>query len=56
MHATAMLGTAGMKAREALQEWLSAAYSMGDVLRVGEGRPAPGSMPESIPATSARSP
>lgn len=33
MHATAMLGTAGMKAKEALPELLSSADSIGDILR-----------------------
>ncbi|MFC8535889.1 NAD(P)-dependent oxidoreductase [Streptomyces sp. NPDC057249] len=39
MHATAMLGTAGMKAGEALPELLSSADSIGDILRAGEARP-----------------
>ncbi|MEU3501798.1 NAD(P)-binding domain-containing protein [Streptomyces hundungensis] len=39
MHATAMLGTAGMKAREALPELLSSADSIGDILRAGEENP-----------------
>lgn len=39
MHATAMLGTAGMKAEEALPELLSSADSTGDILRAGEERP-----------------
>ncbi|MFE9127306.1 NAD(P)-dependent oxidoreductase [Streptomyces sp. NPDC007148] len=39
MHATAMLGTAGMKAKEALPELLSAADSIGDILRAGEQNP-----------------
>ncbi|MET7322621.1 NAD(P)-binding domain-containing protein [Streptomyces sp. NPDC005549] len=39
MHATAMLGTAGMKAAEALPELLSTADSIGDMLRAGEERP-----------------
>ncbi|MEW2297542.1 NAD(P)-binding domain-containing protein [Streptomyces sp. NPDC006743] len=39
MHATAMLGTAGMKAKEALPELLSSADSMGDILRAGEENP-----------------
>ncbi|MBL3670116.1 NAD(P)-dependent oxidoreductase [Streptomyces sp. M2CJ-2] len=39
MHATAMLGTAGMKAREALPELLSSADSTGDILRAGEENP-----------------
>ncbi|MFD6324527.1 NAD(P)-dependent oxidoreductase [Streptomyces sp. NPDC058442] len=39
MHATAMLGTAGMKAREALPELLSFADSIGDILRAGEENP-----------------
>nr|WP_289738273.1 hypothetical protein [Streptomyces macrolidinus] len=38
-HATAMLGTAGMKAREALPELLSSAGSIGDILRAGEENP-----------------
>ncbi|MDH6514401.1 3-hydroxyisobutyrate dehydrogenase-like beta-hydroxyacid dehydrogenase [Streptomyces sp. SAI-135] len=36
MHATAMLGTAGLKASEALPELLSTADSIGDMLRAGE--------------------
>ncbi|ALV49153.1 NAD(P)-dependent oxidoreductase [Streptomyces althioticus] len=39
MHATAMLGSAGMKAREALPELLSSADSIGDILRAGEENP-----------------
>ncbi|MFD5497418.1 NAD(P)-dependent oxidoreductase [Streptomyces sp. GDS52] len=39
MHATAMLGTAGIKAREALPELLSFADSIGDILRAGEENP-----------------
>jgi 3-hydroxyisobutyrate dehydrogenase-like beta-hydroxyacid dehydrogenase len=39
MHATAMLGTAGLKASEALPELLSFADSIGDILRAGEERP-----------------
>ncbi|MER7670848.1 NAD(P)-binding domain-containing protein [Kitasatospora sp. NPDC096128] len=39
MQATAMLGTAGMKAGEALPELLSAADSIGAVLRAGEANP-----------------
>ncbi|MFE6887127.1 NAD(P)-dependent oxidoreductase [Streptomyces sp. NPDC057694] len=39
MQATAMLGTAGMKAEEALPELLSAADSIGDILRAGEENP-----------------
>ncbi|PPS88095.1 NAD(P)-dependent oxidoreductase [Streptomyces sp. MH60] len=39
MQATAMLGTAGMKAEEALPELLSTADSIGDMLRAGEERP-----------------
>ncbi|UQX05049.1 NAD(P)-binding domain-containing protein [Streptomyces sp. RerS4] len=39
MHATAMLGTAGMKAEEALPELLSSADSIGDILRAGEDNP-----------------
>jgi len=39
MHATAMLGTAGMKANEALPELLSAADSTGAILRAGEETP-----------------
>lgn len=39
MHATAMLGTAGLKAREALPELLSCADSIGDILRAGEEHP-----------------
>ncbi|MFB6784400.1 NAD(P)-dependent oxidoreductase [Streptomyces sp. NPDC056352] len=39
MHATAMLGTAGMKAKEALSELLSSADSIGDILRAGEENP-----------------
>lgn len=39
MHATAMLGTAGMKAEEALPELLSSADSIGDILRAGEENP-----------------
>ncbi|MER6783723.1 NAD(P)-binding domain-containing protein [Streptomyces sp. NPDC000658] len=36
MHATAMLGTAGMKAEETLPELLSSADSIGAILRAGE--------------------
>ncbi|MEV1026802.1 NAD(P)-binding domain-containing protein [Streptomyces sp. NPDC050264] len=39
MHATAMLGTAGMKAGEALPELLSSADSIGAILRAGEETP-----------------
>ncbi|MFC5954513.1 NAD(P)-dependent oxidoreductase [Streptomyces pratens] len=39
MHATAMLGAAGMKAEEALPELLSSADSVGDILRAGEDTP-----------------
>ncbi|MFF5895024.1 NAD(P)-dependent oxidoreductase [Streptomyces argenteolus] len=39
MHATAMLGAAGMKAREVLPELLSTADSTGDILRAGEDSP-----------------
>lgn len=39
MHATAMLGTAGMKAKEVLPELLSFADSIGDILRAGEENP-----------------
>lgn len=39
MHATAMLGTAGMKASEALPELLSFTDSIGDILRAGEEKP-----------------
>jgi 3-hydroxyisobutyrate dehydrogenase-like beta-hydroxyacid dehydrogenase len=39
MHATAMLGTAGLKASEALPELLSFTDSIGDILRAGEGQP-----------------
>ncbi|MFF1561207.1 NAD(P)-dependent oxidoreductase [Streptomyces sp. NPDC058279] len=39
MHATAMLGTAGMKAAEALPELLSSADSIGAILRAGEETP-----------------
>ncbi|MGW4201710.1 NAD(P)-dependent oxidoreductase [Streptomyces sp. NPDC004726] len=39
MHATAMLGTAGMKAGEALPELLSAAGSIGDILSAGGENP-----------------
>ncbi len=39
MHATAMLGTAGLKAQEALPELLSSADSIGDILRAGEEHP-----------------
>ncbi|MFE9404126.1 NAD(P)-dependent oxidoreductase [Streptomyces sp. NPDC006530] len=39
MHATAMLGAAGMKAQEALPELLSAADSMGAIVRAGEKNP-----------------
>ncbi|MFJ5613867.1 NAD(P)-dependent oxidoreductase [Streptomyces sp. NPDC093221] len=39
MHATAMLGTAGMTAKEALPELLSSADSIGAILRAGEATP-----------------
>lgn len=39
MHATAMLGTAGLTAAEALPELLSSADSIGDILRAGEENP-----------------
>lgn len=39
MHATAMLGAAGMKAQEALPELLSSADSIGDIMRAGEENP-----------------
>jgi 3-hydroxyisobutyrate dehydrogenase-like beta-hydroxyacid dehydrogenase len=39
MHATAMLGAAGMKAGEALPELLFFTDSIGDILRAGEERP-----------------
>ncbi|TJZ54402.1 NAD(P)-dependent oxidoreductase [Streptomyces piniterrae] len=39
MHATAMLGTAGMKAREALPELLSFTDSIGAILSAGEETP-----------------
>ncbi|MGW6014432.1 NAD(P)-dependent oxidoreductase [Streptomyces sp. NPDC055210] len=39
MHATAMLGSAGMKAVEALPELLSSADSIGAILRAGEDDP-----------------
>ncbi|MFF4056524.1 NAD(P)-dependent oxidoreductase [Streptomyces sp. NPDC001668] len=39
MHATAMLGTAGLKASEALPELLSTTDSIGDMLRAGEENP-----------------
>ncbi|MEU6102715.1 NAD(P)-dependent oxidoreductase [Streptomyces flaveolus] len=39
MHATAMLGAAGMKAGEALPELLSFTDSIGAILRAGEERP-----------------
>lgn len=39
MEATAMLGTAGMKASEALPELLSFTDSIGDILRAGEEKP-----------------
>ncbi|MFC9230111.1 NAD(P)-dependent oxidoreductase [Streptomyces decoyicus] len=39
MHATAMLGTAGMKARETLPELLAFVDSIGDILRAGEETP-----------------
>ncbi|MFJ8002045.1 NAD(P)-dependent oxidoreductase [Streptomyces sp. NPDC096310] len=39
MHATAMLGTAGMKARDALPELLSSADATGAILRAGEETP-----------------
>ncbi|MDQ0382940.1 NAD(P)-dependent oxidoreductase [Amycolatopsis thermophila] len=39
MHATAMLGAAGMKATEALPELLASAESIGAILRAGEETP-----------------
>ncbi|MEU6393828.1 NAD(P)-binding domain-containing protein [Streptomyces sp. NPDC046939] len=39
MHATAMLGTAGMKAKEALPELLTFTDSIGAILRAGEEQP-----------------
>ncbi|WP_330269377.1 NAD(P)-dependent oxidoreductase [Streptomyces griseorubiginosus] len=39
MHATAMLGTAGLKASEALPELLSFTDSIGGILRAGERKP-----------------
>ncbi|WP_312038260.1 NAD(P)-dependent oxidoreductase [Streptomyces galbus] len=39
LHATAMLGTAGLKARESLPELLAAADSIGALLRAGEEHP-----------------
>ncbi|MFD6290679.1 NAD(P)-dependent oxidoreductase [Streptomyces sp. NPDC060205] len=39
MHATAMLGSAGMKAAEALPELLSSADAIGAILRAGEENP-----------------
>ncbi|MFF3849279.1 NAD(P)-dependent oxidoreductase [Streptomyces sp. NPDC002328] len=39
MHATAMLGSAGMKAEEILTELLATADSVGDILRAGEETP-----------------
>ncbi|WP_393059933.1 NAD(P)-dependent oxidoreductase [Streptomyces sp. LN549] len=39
MHATAMLGTAGLTAGEALPELLSSADSIGDIMRAGEENP-----------------
>ncbi|KPI05791.1 6-phosphogluconate dehydrogenase NAD-binding protein [Actinobacteria bacterium OV450] len=39
MHATAMLGTAGMKAKDVLPELLASADSIGDILRAGEENP-----------------
>ncbi|MFJ6799071.1 NAD(P)-dependent oxidoreductase [Streptomyces sp. NPDC091268] len=39
MHATAMLGTAGVKAREALPELLASADSIGAIIRAGEQAP-----------------
>ncbi|MFD5748599.1 NAD(P)-dependent oxidoreductase [Streptomyces sp. NPDC127033] len=39
MHATAMLGTAGMNARDALPELLASADSTGAILRAGEETP-----------------
>ena len=41
MQATAMLGSAGMKAGEALPELLASADSIGDILRAGEENPVP---------------
>ncbi|MFI7221354.1 NAD(P)-dependent oxidoreductase [Micromonospora maritima] len=39
MHATAMLGAAGMKATEALPELIASAESIGAILRAGEATP-----------------
>lgn len=39
MHATAMLGSAGIKVKEALPALLSSAESIGDILRAGEDNP-----------------
>ncbi|MFJ8857655.1 NAD(P)-dependent oxidoreductase [Streptomyces sp. NPDC102451] len=39
MQATAMLGTAGMKAEESLPELLSTADTLSDILRAGDDRP-----------------
>lgn len=39
MHATAMLGTAGMKAEESLPELLSTADTLSGILRAGDERP-----------------
>lgn len=39
MHATAMLGTAGMKAEESLPELLTTADTLSGILRAGEERP-----------------
>ncbi|MFI2781130.1 NAD(P)-dependent oxidoreductase [Streptomyces sp. ALB3] len=39
MHATAMLGTAGVKAQDALPELFSLADSIGDMMRAGEEKP-----------------
>ncbi|MFF4338920.1 NAD(P)-dependent oxidoreductase [Kitasatospora sp. NPDC001540] len=42
MHATAMLGTAGVKATEALPDLLASADQVGAILRAGESRPGAG--------------
>ncbi|WP_308295598.1 NAD(P)-binding domain-containing protein [Streptomyces sp. STCH 565 A] len=39
MHATAMLGTAGIKAAESLPELLASADAIGDIVRAGETHP-----------------
>lgn len=39
MHATARLGTAGLRTSAVLPELLSSADSIGDILRAGEGKP-----------------